>query len=212
MMLRKIFHLLVLVGALAQFAIAQSTDDEKNKRIEKANKILKAARDVIYKGVERSEINAMWIEKQITSVETKVLFEGASDRQGAKSRVIADEEVMVSFPDRLKSVTIAYIPETDPNPNDNFSKVELTVNGEDAEFKQLVVFNGKEFGMKELIKAEGASKEEIKKRLKKLKEIQRKMQTKEFAYQLLWASVFPVLLDLPWDDVETRFIIWGRRR
>ena len=150
-MLRKIFHLFVLVGALAQFSIAQSTDDEKDRRIEKANKILKAARDVIYKGVERSEINAIWIEKQITAVETKVLFEGASDPQGTKSRVIADEEVMVSFPDRLKSVTIAYISET--NPNDNFSKVELTVNGEEVEVKQLSFFNGKEFDMKELIKA-----------------------------------------------------------
>lgn len=74
-----------------QFSIAQSADDEKNKRIEKANNILKSARDLIYKGVERSEINAMWIEKQITTVETKVLLGGASDPQGTKSRVIADE-------------------------------------------------------------------------------------------------------------------------
>lgn len=118
------------------------------------------------------------------------------------------KEVMASFPDRLKSVTIAYISET--NPNDNFSKVELTVNGEEVEVKQLSIFNGKEFDMKELIKAEGASKEEIKKRIKKLEEIQRKMQTKEFVYQNLWVSVFPVLLNLPWDDVEMRFVYLGK--
>jgi len=207
-MLSKIFHLFMVAGVLAQFSIAQSADSEKNRRIERANEILKAAREVIYKGIDKSDIKTIQIEKQITSaVEAKILYEGEAEPQETKSRVKIDKEVMARFPDRLKSVTTTYMPEMDEN--ENFSKMELVANGEEVEVKQLSVFNGKEFDMKEALKTGGMSKEEIEKQIKKVAEAQREMETKEFVRQNLWADVFPVLLDLPWE-IDTRFVYLGK--
>lgn len=207
-MLNKIFYLFMAAGVLAQFSIAQSADAEKNRRIEKANEILKAAREVIYKGIDKSDIKAIQIEKQVTSaVEAKILFEGEAEPQETKSRVKIDKEVMARFPDQFKSAATTYMPKMDEN--ENFSKMELIANGEEIEVKQLSVFNGKEFDMKEALKTGGASKEEIEKQIKKVAEARREMETKEFVRQNLWADLFPVLLDLPWE-IDTRFAYLGK--
>ena len=196
----------VVVG-LVLISNAQEDKSEDFERTKKANEIVKYAHNVVYKKSKTKKLSSIWLTKSIvTDTNLKTFFKESSKPQEAKTRTKGDKEVLLNFPNKVKSISTTYISKN--NPAENFTKMELVQAGDLVKVNQLSIFNGKVFDIEEIAKQAGNS-EESKSQIKALKEARRKMETKEFVRQSVWFDLFPILLKLPWES-EAKFIYLGK--
>lgn len=176
----------VLMFLLNGMAYGQAKD-------ERAELVLKQARQAVYTKTNISDIKTIYIKRMIsTQSRSSTIMDGSTDPQVQIVNRDTDEEILFQIPNKAKLISTSYT--EGKNSVDNFARLETVLNGSETSSEMKIVRNGKAADLESVLAKMPPSMSVLIKN-----KIDLDSPNSSFTRTSLWETTFPIMLENPLD-------------
>jgi hypothetical protein len=190
------FKLLLIFFLLTvSFSHAQDSSRTEQERIDKANEILKLAREAVYQRTKMAEVKSLSLKDAGTNVfESTTKVEGRTQPQVVKFQRGIEESIAIRLFDKINLTTFNFNP--DISPAENYTKVEDILSGNQVSRQTDTIANGKAVETDKIPNVPNMPASVKKQLIERLEK--RTTTTKEEILRTASNRLFPLLLDTTW--------------